>query len=55
MAVKVISITYVLRLNAYHLQTAPLADYYGNLGVLKEVDGDREISNVTDSILKLLV
>ena len=43
------------RLNAYHLQTAPLADYYGNLGVLKEVDGDREISNVTDSILKLLV
>ncbi len=43
------------RLNAYHLQTAPLANFYENLGVLKEVDGDRDISDVTDSILKLLV
>ncbi|CAI8234920.1 MAG: Adenylate kinase [Methanobacteriota archaeon] len=43
------------RLNAYHSQTAPLADYYSNLGVLEKVNGDRNIVDVTNSILELLV
>ena len=43
------------RLDAYHLQTAPLADYYRNLGVLENINGDREISEVTNSIIELLV
>lgn len=43
------------RLNAYHSQTAPLADYYSNLGVLEKVNGNRNIIDVTNSILELLV
>ena len=43
------------RLNAYHSQTAPLADYYSNLGILEKVNGDRNIVDVTNSILELLV
>ena len=43
------------RLNAYHSQTAPLADYYSNLGILEKVNGDRNIVDVTNSILDLLV
>jgi len=43
------------RLEAYHLQTSPLADYYGKIGILKRVDGDRSIREVTESILDLLV
>jgi len=43
------------RLNAYHSQTAPLADYYSDLGVLEKVNGDRNIIDVTNSILELLV
>ena len=43
------------RLNAYHSQTAPLADYYSNLGVLEKVNGNGNIIDVTNSILELLV
>ncbi|MED5485479.1 MAG: adenylate kinase [Candidatus Thermoplasmatota archaeon] len=43
------------RLNAYHSQTAPVADYYSNLGILEKVNGDRNIVDVTNSILDLLV
>lgn len=43
------------RLEAYHLQTSPLADYYDKIGILKRVDGDRSIGEVTESILGLLV
>ena len=43
------------RLNAYHSQTAPLADYYSNLGILEKVNGDRNIVDVTNSIIDLLV
>ena len=43
------------RLDAYHLQTSPLADYYDNFGILKRVDGNRSIGEVTESILSLLV
>ena len=43
------------RLDAYHSQTAPLADYYADMGILKKVDGDREIIEVTNSIFNLLV
>ena len=43
------------RLDAYHSQTATLADYYPDMGILKKVDGDREIIEVTNSIFNLLV
>ena len=34
------------RLNVYHEQTQPLIDYYGNKGVLVEVDGTKEMKEV---------
>ena len=43
------------RLEAYHSQTAPLADYYAEMGILRKVDGDRDIIEVTNSIFNLLV
>ena len=43
------------RLEAYHSQTAPLADYYAEMGILRKVDGDRDIIEVTNSIFILLV
>tara|TARA_B000000532_G_scaffold108295_1_gene86987 strand:+ start:451 stop:1065 length:615 start_codon:yes stop_codon:yes gene_type:complete len=43
------------RLNAYHTQTAPLADFYEDLGILKKINGDQDIVDVTNSIIELLV
>ena len=43
------------RLEAYHSQTAPLADYYNKLGILENIDGDQNIIEVTNSIINLLV
>lgn len=42
------------RLSAYHSQTSPLADWYRQRGVLREVDGDRQINQITDDILQTL-
>ncbi|MCB9135645.1 MAG: adenylate kinase [Anaerolineales bacterium] len=39
------------RLQVFHHQTAPLIDYYQNLGILIPVDGSGEISAVTDRML----
>ena len=43
------------RLEAYHQQTASLSDFYSQLGILKIVNGDRDIDSVTNSIINLLV
>jgi adenylate kinase len=42
------------RLDTYHAKTYPLIEYYEAKGLLKRVDGDREPSEVTDSIRALL-
>ncbi len=42
------------RLKTYHNQTAPLKDYYKNQDKYLEVDGDRDVSEVTQSVLKAL-
>ncbi len=42
------------RLEAYHHQTSPLADWYHQRGVLLRVDGDRPIDEIRDDILATL-
>ena len=42
------------RLNVYHEQTQPLIDYYGNKGVLVEVDGTKEMKEVFADIVNIL-
>ena len=43
------------RLSAYHEQTAPLAEWYSDRGVLLRIDGDRGIDDVGDSIESVLL
>ena len=42
------------RMEVYQQQTAPLVDYYRNLGLLSEVDGMMDISAVGQRILEIL-
>ncbi len=42
------------RLNVYHEQTQPLITYYGNKGVLKEVDGTKDMNEVFSDIVAIL-
>ena len=42
------------RLNAYHEQTAPIATYYGDRGILKQVDGMAAIDDVTSTLENLI-
>jgi adenylate kinase len=42
------------RLAAYHAQTAPILPYYGERGILRDVDGMAEIDEVTRQIEALL-
>lgn len=42
------------RLEAYHAQTAPLISYYTNMGVMLELDGTKEVNEVTNDMLKAL-
>ncbi len=42
------------RISVYREQTQPLIDYYEKQGVLTEIDGDQEISEVTDELLSIL-
>ena len=42
------------RLNVYHEQTQPLIDYYTNQGVLKTVDGTRDLEEVFGDIVTIL-
>ena len=39
-----------MRLAAYHDQTKPLGDWYGNMGILSSVDGTGTIQEVSQSI-----
>ena len=42
------------RLSVYHAQTSPLTAYYANKGLLKEVNGDLPMEEVSAAILKAL-
>ena len=42
------------RLNVYHAQTSPLTAFYAQKGLLKEVDGDLPMEEVTAEIMKAL-
>jgi len=42
------------RLRVYEEQTAPLVDYYGRRGLLRQVDGNRPVDAVAEAILAAL-
>ncbi len=42
------------RLDVYHDQTQPLIDYYKNAGILVDVDGTVDMSEVFNAIVKIL-
>ena len=42
------------RLNVYHQQTEPLIAYYKTAGVLREVDGTRELPKVFEDVVAIL-
>ena len=42
------------RLNTYHEQTSPLAHWYGEMGILHSIDGNRAIDLVTSDIIDAL-
>lgn len=46
--------TVLERLNVYHEQTQPLIEYYSKKGILKSVDGTRDMQVVFDDIVKIL-
>ena len=46
--------TIAQRLETYRSQTAPLVEYYAGHGILKQVDGDRDVSEVYADVKSLL-
>jgi adenylate kinase len=46
--------TVLNRLNIYHEQNQPLIDYYNNKGILKEVDGTKDMAEVFAEIVAIL-
>jgi adenylate kinase len=42
------------RIRVYAEQTRPVVDYYRGDGVLREVEGDQAIDQVTEDILRVL-
>ena len=46
--------TVLSRLNAYHEQTSPLADWYASAGIFHRINGDRAIDEITHDILAAL-
>lgn len=42
------------RLEAYHAQTAPLIDFYTKMGVFTELDGTKDVSEVTKDMIASL-
>ena len=46
--------TVTKRLSAYHEQTAPLIDFYTNMGVIVELDGTKDVSEVTVDMFKAI-
>ncbi len=46
--------TVISRLDAYHTQTSPLIDFYTKMGVFMELDGTKDVSEVTTDMLNAL-
>ena len=46
--------TVISRLNAYHEQTMPLIDFYTKMGVFVELDGTKDVSEVTADMMASL-
>lgn len=46
--------TVMKRLSVYHDQTQPLIEYYSNKGVLKDVDGTKDMAEVFNVIVDIL-
>ncbi len=46
--------TVLARLETYHTQTSPLADFYRDAGIFHQVDGDRDIDVITTDLLAVL-
>ncbi len=46
--------TVTKRLSAYHEQTTPLIDFYKNMGVYVELDGTKDVSEVTKDMIDSL-
>lgn len=42
------------RLKVYHEQTQPLIDYYKNKGILKSVDGTKDLEDVFANVVKIV-
>ena len=42
------------RLEVYEKQTAPLIEYYSAKGVLRDVDGMKDVADVTSEIVKVI-
>lgn len=42
------------RLKVYHEQTQPLIDYYNELGILKSVDGTKDMNEIFECIIAML-
>jgi adenylate kinase len=42
------------RIRVYNEKTQPLIDYYAKKGILRDIDGDRDISEITKEILAML-
>ena len=42
------------RISVYEKQTQPLVDYYRQLGLLVEIDGNQSIAQVTEDLVNLL-
>jgi adenylate kinase len=40
------------RLQVYQEQTAPLVEFYRSRGLLKEINGNKSVQDVTDSIVQ---
>jgi adenylate kinase len=46
--------TVLNRLSVYHEQTQPLIDYYDGKGIVKNIDGTKDLNEVFDDIIKVL-
>ncbi len=46
--------TVAKRLNVYHDQTSPLIEYYKGQGILKDVDGTKDVAEVFNDIVGIL-
>ncbi len=46
--------TVLNRLDVYHKQTQPLIDFYSGKGILKSVDGTKDMKEVFEAIVEIL-